>query len=337
MVDGEGYLSIGEVLAQVQEEFPELSISKIRFLESKGLIDPERTPSGYRKFFPRDIIRLRRILQIQRETYMPLKMIKDILDEEEATQGGSRDDGSPTLTLIEGDRFEAVHQEDLDEGLADAAAMRAVSSQAEAAPELAGPNEPSRSPSAPRHSGDGAIAEVLAQLRSSVSAQPREDVEPPHVGVHPASYPGPGETSLRRSETVSHTVEPDASQTMFSIEELSRLTGARVSEIQEMETYGLIESKNYAGERYYAQIDFEIVQILTVFQRFGIGSRHLRMYKISAEREVGFMEQVIAPLLRQRNPSARKRASEQLSDLRTLGTCLRGYYIEKLLEKYLDL
>jgi DNA-binding transcriptional MerR regulator len=336
MVDGEGYLSIGEVLAQVQEEFPELSISKIRFLESKGLIDPERTPSGYRKFFPRDIVRLRRILQIQRETYMPLKMIKDILDEEEH-QDAAREESAPSLTLIEGDHFESTHEEAFDEELADARSMRSVGLDGATASERGRPSEPVRAPSPTRHAGEGAIAEVLAQLRSSVSTPPRDEDRLDQAEVHPARYVEPVALSSQDGDASSRMVEPDATQTMFSIEELSRLTGARVSEIQEMETYGLIESKNYAGERYYAQIDFEIVQILTVFQRFGIGARHLRMYKISAEREVGFMEQVIAPLLRQRNPSARKRASEQLSDLRTLGTCLRGYYIEKLLEKYLDL
>ena len=62
MVDRVGdrpYLSIGEVLGMLLEEFPDVSISKIRFLESQGLIDPERTPSGYRKFYDADVDRLR--------------------------------------------------------------------------------------------------------------------------------------------------------------------------------------------------------------------------------------------------------------------------------------
>lgn len=75
-----GYRSIGEVLAEVQDEFPEITISKIRFLESQGLIDPERTPSGYRKFYDHDVQRLRAILRSQREDYLPLKVIRDRLD-----------------------------------------------------------------------------------------------------------------------------------------------------------------------------------------------------------------------------------------------------------------
>src|SRR5262245_62740821 len=74
------YMSIGEVLALLQAEFPDVTISKIRFLESQGLIDPERTPSGYRKFYPADIERLRWILKEQRENFLPLKVIKDRLE-----------------------------------------------------------------------------------------------------------------------------------------------------------------------------------------------------------------------------------------------------------------
>jgi len=61
------HLSIGEVLSLLQDDFPDVTISKIRFLESQGLLDPERTPSGYRKFYEGDIERLRWILRHQRE------------------------------------------------------------------------------------------------------------------------------------------------------------------------------------------------------------------------------------------------------------------------------
>ena len=77
---GRTHLSIGEVLGLLQADFPDLTITKIRFLESQGLIDPERTPSGYRKFYDFDIERLRWILRQQRENFLPLKVIKDRLD-----------------------------------------------------------------------------------------------------------------------------------------------------------------------------------------------------------------------------------------------------------------
>jgi DNA-binding transcriptional MerR regulator len=83
---------IGEVLAQLRGEFPDVSVSKIRFLESEGLIQPARSPSGYRRFGPADVERLRYILTAQRDQYLPLRVIRDRLeaaddDPEEATDG----------------------------------------------------------------------------------------------------------------------------------------------------------------------------------------------------------------------------------------------------------
>ena len=74
------FMSIGDVLKSLREEFPEVTVSKIRFLEAEGLIEPERTPSGYRKFSHRDVERLRYVLTSQREHYLPLKVIKEHLD-----------------------------------------------------------------------------------------------------------------------------------------------------------------------------------------------------------------------------------------------------------------
>jgi len=73
------YLSIGDVLTLLREEFPDVTISKIRFLESQGLVNPERSPSGYRKFFETDVERLRWVLRQQREHFLPLKVIRDRL------------------------------------------------------------------------------------------------------------------------------------------------------------------------------------------------------------------------------------------------------------------
>jgi DNA-binding transcriptional MerR regulator len=78
------YLSIGEVLESVRSDFPDVSISKIRFLESEGLISPERTPAGYRKFFEPDVARLRFILSLQRDQFLPLRVIKERLAEADA-------------------------------------------------------------------------------------------------------------------------------------------------------------------------------------------------------------------------------------------------------------
>jgi DNA-binding transcriptional MerR regulator len=73
-------LTIGDVLAHLKPEFPDLTISKIRFLEDQGLVQPQRTPSGYRKFASGDVARLRYVLSQQRDHYLPLRVIKDQLD-----------------------------------------------------------------------------------------------------------------------------------------------------------------------------------------------------------------------------------------------------------------
>jgi DNA-binding transcriptional MerR regulator len=77
---GDRLMSIGTVLSRLREEFPEVTISKIRFLESEGLVEPRRTPSGYRKFSPEDLERLAQVLRMQRDHYLPLKVIREQLD-----------------------------------------------------------------------------------------------------------------------------------------------------------------------------------------------------------------------------------------------------------------
>jgi DNA-binding transcriptional MerR regulator len=77
--------SIGAVLSDLQREFPDVTISKIRFLESQGLIRPERSASGYRKFAEQDVDRLRYILRQQKENFLPLKVIRSRLDQTEST------------------------------------------------------------------------------------------------------------------------------------------------------------------------------------------------------------------------------------------------------------
>ena len=96
------YRSIGQVLDLLKDEFSDISISKIRFLESQGLIDPERNQSGYRKFTEADISRLRWILEQQRDHFLPLKVIKERIDYEnldevdgnKASSGGGAGSGS---------------------------------------------------------------------------------------------------------------------------------------------------------------------------------------------------------------------------------------------------
>ena len=82
--------SIGQVLAALKGDFPDISISKIRFLETEGLVTPERAPSGYRRYVESDIERLRYVLTVQRDHYLPLKVIREhlsLIDRGEAPPG----------------------------------------------------------------------------------------------------------------------------------------------------------------------------------------------------------------------------------------------------------
>lgn len=102
-------MSIGTVLNELRDEFPEVTISKIRFLESEGLIEPERAPSGYRKFSPEDVERLAHVLRIQRDHYLPLKVIREYLD---ALERGER---APLPSLgRQRDAGDAEGQDDLE-------------------------------------------------------------------------------------------------------------------------------------------------------------------------------------------------------------------------------
>jgi DNA-binding transcriptional MerR regulator len=86
---GRGYLGISEVLAQLRPEFPDVSVSKIRFLETEGLLTPARSPSGYRRFCAADVARLRYILAAQRDQYLPLRVIRERLASLESEPSGT--------------------------------------------------------------------------------------------------------------------------------------------------------------------------------------------------------------------------------------------------------
>jgi DNA-binding transcriptional MerR regulator len=91
-------MSIGEVLAHLRTEFPDTTISKLRFLEAEGLVDPQRTASGYRKYSWNDVSRLRFVLTAQRDQYLPLRVIREQLEQLE--QGDSGTPQRPSLVAV---------------------------------------------------------------------------------------------------------------------------------------------------------------------------------------------------------------------------------------------
>jgi len=99
-------LTIGEVLAVLRDDFPDVTISKIRYLESEDLVHPQRTPSGYRKFSRADVSRLRYVLTAQRDHYLPLRVIKEhleALDRGEPLPPGAAASATPPPSAQDGD------------------------------------------------------------------------------------------------------------------------------------------------------------------------------------------------------------------------------------------
>lgn len=248
------YLSIGEVLSLLRPEFPDLTISKIRFLESQGLLNPERTPSGYRKFYDGDVDRLRWVLRQQREQYLPLKVIKGRLGTEELEAEG------------------------------------------------------------------GSSSRVVTAAPPAERPRPEPEPEPEAPAAPPAPAAGPFDAALAGVN--------------LSLEELAAAAGLRVEQVQDLEKFGLFTGRVVGSSSYYDEDSLVIARLAAGFLRFGVEGRHLRMYKTAAEREATFFEQLVMPLLKQRNPSARRQAIETLQELGRLGQGLRGAMLRQALRDH---
>lgn len=287
------YLSIGEVLALLLEEFPDVTISKIRFLESQGLIDPERTPSGYRKFYDPDVERLRVILREQRENFLPLRIIRDRLESGEIDDSGA-------ITPPRGIRNVTVLDREGDE------------TGEQVVPE-------------------GTVVPTghhpAAQLRlAPVAVSTNVDDTPPATPANPAvsffaAAPGP-----------QLDVVPDT----FVASELCGLAGITTKQLAELESYGLVTGKGAGTTALYSTSDLHIAKAAAGFLARGVEPRHLRGWKQSAEREASLFEQLVLPLLRQRNPQSRLQAAQNLAELSELGAELRTALLAAALRQHLE-
>jgi DNA-binding transcriptional MerR regulator len=216
--------NIGEVLELLRADFPSISIPKIRFLEEKGIVTPERTSSGYRKFSDADVERLRYALLLQRDHHQPLARIVEILDA-------------------------------IDRGL-----------------------EPP----------------PLVDLTPTV----------PEVALSPDGLPSP--ESFRRSDDLR-----------LSRRELLKIADIPSALLEELEKYGLVTTRRGSTTHY----DSDALVICTTARElaaFGLEPRHLRAFKTAADREVGLVEQVVAPTRRSTSPSASARAEDTVSQLAAL-------------------
>jgi len=287
------HLSIGEVLSLLQEEFPDVTISKIRFLESQGLLDPERTPSGYRKFYAGDIGRLRWILTQQKEHFLPLKVIKDRLAEQPVPAAGDPEIVPTGETGSTGEHL---------------AGAGSIPSDA-----------------APIWMVDAARA-AAARSDDAVASSDGDAIEPGRGRIDPESGPGPRGSGL---------LDPDGPPVNLSFAELASASGLEPARLRELEAYGLVEACSEGSEASYDRESLVVAQQAAEFLHHGIEARHLRMFKIGADREAGFLEQVVMPMMKQRDPAARQQAVDVLGELAALGQCMRAALLRRALRDHL--
>lgn len=226
-------MNIGQVLDHLRGDFPGVTISKIRFLEDQGLIKPERTQSGYRKFSSDDVDRLRYILRMQRDHYLPHKVIGQHLDA-------------------------------IDRGLEPPAI-------------------------------DGVVPTV------------------PKVALAPDGLPSP--ESFRT-----------ASDVRLSRRELIKIAEISEDLLVQLEQFALISPR--PGTGHYDTDALVVAQTARELAGFGFEPRHLRAYKTAADREVGMVEQVVAPLQRGRDAAAQARMEEAVSEIAALSVRLHATLVK---------
>ncbi len=334
------HLSIGEVLSLLQEDFPDVTISKIRFLESQGLLDPERTPSGYRKFYEPDLERLRWILRHQRDHFLPLKVMKDRLEASAAAgltvppDEPARAAGAPALFELDEEVGAASvappaeapalgREEPTPEEAAAAADLARAGVRAE--PEVPAPAPPVAAPAAPEPE-----APAVAAPASPSAPAPPAPAEPRRP-----SRPVPSLPPLP-SPPAGNPLDAGPTAVSLTLDELAQATGLSHRELGDLTRFGLLGGEQVGGDTFYDGDALVVARTAAGFMRFGIEARHLRMYKVAAEREAGFMEQVVMPLLKQRNPTARRQAADNLGEMAHLGEQLRGALLRAALRSHTD-
>jgi hypothetical protein len=116
----------------------------------------------------------------------------------------------------------------------------------------------------------------------------------------------------------------DLTGASFTLAELAAASGLGEDVLEQLGEYGLLTATQVGGVAYFDEDGLAIANLAAGFARYGVEPRHLRLYKNTADREAGFIEQIVLPLVRQRNPEARQRAGRTADELTQLGQGLRG-------------
>ena len=328
-----GTMSIGEVLGILKPEFPDITVSKIRFLEGAGLVQPDRSASGYRKFSEDDVARLRFVLRAQRDQYLPLRVIRQRLTDLEQvggldTKAGQAGSGAAGAEASAAGSPGAVRP-GTEAGPGSGAGSGATGTGPGAGSSGAGASG-NRSPGAGAAEPGGA----RARAPEASGAGAAGTVKSPGAGA-PGSSGAGGAGAAGAAGSAAAVGQPargtgggfaaaPPSDAQFTRDELCRAAGANVDQLLELESFGLVSARG-SGDRgaWYGGDDLVLLRLARELADYGLEARHLRMYKLFAEREAALFEQVVAPLVRQRNPEARARARDTIQALAQLGGRMR--------------
>jgi DNA-binding transcriptional MerR regulator len=297
------YLSIGEVLSLLRTDFPDVTISKIRFLEGQGLISPERTSSGYRKFHDPDVERLRFVLRHQREHFLPLKVIKERMEAaglapaEPATPSRARRNSVSELV----------------------AALQESPPTRRSVAELTPPTtaQPAAAPAPP--DGDGVL------VAPGVLAPEAERPAAPAARRTPAA-----------AAPVDDALGDKPAGASLSLEEVAAQAGLDVAAVEALVDHGLFAPESSRSGGGFDEDCVAVAKAAAGFFSLGLEPRHLKLLRHSVDRELGMIEALVLPMLQQRTPEGRVRARERATQLARLGTSMRAAMLRRALRQLLN-
>lgn len=288
-------LTIGEVLGSLREDFPDITPSKVRFLEERGLVTPARTPSGYRKFAPAHVARLRLVLSLQRDHYLPLRVIGEHLAALDAGQDPPLPPASaPAQPAVPGPAApEPAISEPVPVG-ADARGARPRARTPENRPAgrspAEGPAPASTSSPAPEPAGEPAAAASPGAGQPSTPTAAPEHIDLTR-GPTPATSPTPVPAPVARSRPAARL------RAVPTVDALVEVAGGDLALVEALVAHGLLPRPLDTGD---AEAAGQVVRAALALGQHGIEPRHLRVLRTAAEREAALVEQIAAPLRRVR-------------------------------------
>ena len=329
---GRSYLSIGEVLDALKEHFPDVTISKIRFFEAQGLLVPERTPSGYRKFYAADLERLRIILAEQQERYVPLSAARSTAqapaEKREPSRPSSTGQGPPDEFFSSDDDADDIEGADSESGsMYDGVDL---GSGRHPAQRVTGVRSGQLVVSAPRAEAGHTTAHrpAVAALRRVAPPQRNEAEEDrEHVDGHRRTVHAPQQDD-------GTSIEPDVA-VVYSIDELTAATGATSALLDDAIRQGFLHGRSVFGDTEFDEGDRSVLESLVTFAAHGIDPRHVRVFLHAAQREADLYVQATLPLLRRR-PRSGVNAEDpfrRFVDLERAGARLRSVVVRRALQQ----